>query len=176
MSKNIKITEEQYKMLQEADENMFPYVTDSDFKPFDGYGDITADGKINGEKPADINTTADKVQHMRTMDGWNRYRTYGNVCPTTIREGVEIDQKEDFYDTKGFNNDELNTLTDDDENDNLVKIPQGIENKLDILLNAIRQSNLSPKQQAIVLNKVIEELDYDAIPNQWKKELINDLK
>ena len=26
------------------------------------------------------------------------------------------------------------------------------------------------------LNKIIEELDYDNIPNQWKKELINDLK
>jgi hypothetical protein len=176
MSRNIKISEEQYKMLQEANEDMFPYVTDSDFKPFDGYGNITADGKKDGVTPADKNTTSDDHAAKLTMQGWNRYRTYGNIYPTTMREGVDIDQKKDFYDTKGFNNAELNTLTDDDETDNLVKIPQGIENKLNILLDSIKQSNLSPKQQAIVLNKIIEELDYDSIPNQWKKELINDLK
>lgn len=160
----------------EADENMFPYVTDSPFKPFDGYNNITPEGNKEGEEKADSRTTGDMIQQMRTMDGWNRYRTYGNIYPTTVREGVEINQKEDFYDTKGFNNDELNILTDEDETDNLVKIPQGIERKLNILLNAIKQSNLRPKQQAIVLKKVIEELDYDAIPNQWKKEMINDLK
>ena len=85
-------------------------------------------------------------------------------------------RSDDFYDVKGFHNAELNTLTNDNDKDNLVKIPQSIERKLDILLDSIKQSNLTPKQQAIVLNKIIEELDYDNIPNQWKKELINDLK
>ena len=93
-----------------------------------------------------------------------------------MREGVELDQSNDFYDMKGFNNSELNTLTNGNSKDNLVKIPQSIEKKLDVLLDSIKQSNLTPKQQAIVLNKIIEELDYDNIPNQWKKELINDLK
>ena len=93
-----------------------------------------------------------------------------------MREGVELDQSNDFYDMKGFYNAELNTLTNGDSKDNLVKIPQSIEKKLDVLLDSIKQSNLTPKQQAIVLNKIIEELDYDNIPNQWKKELINDLK
>ena len=176
MSKNIKITERQYKMLQEAEENLFPYVTDGDAKAFDGYNDITADGKIDGETNPDTKTTGDRIQQMRTMDGWNRYRSYGNIYPTTMREGVEIDQSNDFYDTNGFESEELNTLTDKNDANNLVKIPQGVENKLNILIDAIKQSNLTPKQQAIVLNKVIEELDYDAIPNQWKKELINDLK
>ena len=69
-----------------------------------------------------------------------------------------------------------NMLTNDNDKDNLIKIPQSIERKLDILLDSIKQSNLSPKQQAIILNKIIEKLDYDNIPNQWKKELINDLK
>ena len=93
-----------------------------------------------------------------------------------MREGVDLDKSNDFYDMKGFYNAELNILTNNNDKDNLVKIPQSIERKLDILLDSIKQSNLTPKQQAIVLNKIIEELDYDNIPNQWKKELINDLK
>lgn len=175
MSKNIKITEKQYKMLQEEIDNDFIYFTDNDTKPYDGQVNITTNGKIDGETNAKP-TTADKVQQSLTPQGYGRYRCYGNISPRTVREGVEIGQSDDFYDMKGFNNPELNTLTNDDNKDNLVKIPQSIERKLDILLDSIKQSNLTPKQQAIVLNKIIEELDYDTIPNQWKKELINDLK
>ena len=172
MSKNIKITEEQYKLLQETDET-FTYVGDTESKPFDGYGNITADGKIDGETAAPEKTTADKIGKIRSVDGWNRYRSYGNVYPTTMREQ---DERNDFYDVNGFQSKELNTLTNDNEKDNLIKIPYSIERKLNILLDSIRELNLTPKQQGIILNKVIETLDYDAIPNQWKKELINDLK
>ena len=172
MSKNIKISEEQYKLLQETDET-FTYVGDTESKPFDGYGNITADGKIDGETAAPEKTTADRIGKMRSVDGWNRYRSYGNVYPTTMREQ---DERNDFYDVNGFQNKELNTLTNDNEKDNLIKIPYSIERKLNILLDSIKELNLTPKQQGIILNKVIETLDYDAIPNQWKKELINDLK
>ena len=172
MSKNIKITEKQYKLLQETDET-FTYVGDTESKPFDGYGNITADGKIDGETAAPEKTTADRIGKMRSVDGWNRYRSYGNVYPTTMREQ---DERNDFYDVNGFQSKELNTLTNDNEKDNLIKIPYSIERKLNILLDSIKELNLTPKQQGIILNKVIETLDYDAIPNQWKKELINDLK
>ena len=172
MSKNIKITEEQYKLLQETDET-FTYVGDTESKPFDGYNNITPDGKIDGETPAPKRTTADEIGKIRSVDGWNRYRSYGNVYPTTMREQ---DERNDFYDVNGFQSKELNTLTNDNEKDNLIKIPYSIERKLNILLDSIRELNLTPKQQGIILNKVIETLDYDAIPNQWKKELINDLK
>lgn len=172
MSKNIKISEEQYKLLQETDET-FTYIGNTESKPFDGYGNITADGKIDGETAAPEKTTADKIGKMRSVDGWNRYRSYGNVYPTTMREQ---DERNDFYDVNGFQSKELNTLTNDNEKDNLIKIPYSIERKLNILLDSIKELNLTPKQQGIILNKVIETLDYDAIPNQWKKELINDLK
>lgn len=173
MGKNIKISEEQYKMLQEASEDVFSYVTDSDFKPFDGQSSITADGKIDGETPSDNRLTGDKVAQMRTIDGWNRYRTYGGAHATTMRES---DEKNDFYDMKGFENNQLNTLTNGNDKDNLTKIPFSVEQKLNILLDSIKKSNLNARQQGIILNKVIETLDYDSIPNQWKKELINDLK
>jgi len=178
MNRNIKISERQYKMLKEADEEMFPYVTDNDTKPFNGYGDISADGKKSGEENADQKTTADKVQQMRTMDGWNRYRTYGNVCPTMIRENMLTgnNKERDFYDTNSIPSPskELDMLSDGNENDDLVKIPIGVDKKTDMLIDAVK--GLSPKQQAIVLNKMIEELDTDNIPYQWKKELIEKLK
>ena len=172
MPKNIKITEKQYKLLQETDET-FTYVGDTESKPFDGYNNITSDGKIDGETPATEITTADKIGKIRSVDGWNRYRSYGNVYPTTMREQ---DERNDFYDVNGFQSKELNTLTNDNEKYNLIKIPYSIEHKLNILLDSIKELNLTPKQQGIILNKVIETLDYDSIPNQWKKELINDLK
>lgn len=175
MSKNIKVTEKQYKRIQEEMDNDFIYFTNNDTKPYDGQVNISANGKIDGETNANP-TSADKVQHSLTPQGYGRYRSYGNISPRSMREGVDLDNSNDFYDVKGFNNKELNTLTNDNNKDNLVKIPQSIEAKLDILLDSIKQSNLTPKQQAIVLNKMIEELDYDTIPNQWKKELINDLK
>lgn len=172
MPKNIKITEKQYKLLQETDET-FTYVSDTESKPFDGYNNITSDGKIDGETPATEITTADKIGKIRSVDGWNRYRSYGNVYPTTMREQ---DERNDFYDVNSFQSKELNTLTNDNEKDNLIKIPYSIEHKLNTLLDSIKELNLTPKQQGIILNKVIETLDYDSIPNQWKKELINDLK
>ena len=172
MPKNIKITEKQYKLLQETDET-FTYVGDTERKRIDGYNNITSDGKIDGETPATEITTADKIGKIRSVDGWNRYRSYGNVYPTTMREQ---DERNDFYDVNGFQSKELNTLTNDNEKDNLIKIPYSIEHKLNTLLDSIKELNLTPKQQGIILNKVIETLDYDSIPNQWKKELINDLK
>lgn len=175
MKRNIKITEEQFQYIKEEFDSNFLDAND-DTKPYDGQCNVTANGKLTPVKNGKP-TTADKLQQSLTPQSYNRFRGFGNMYPTRMREGVEIDQKDDFYDVKGFdNNDELNLLTNGDEKDNLVKIPYGIQHKLDILLDAIKQEKLSEKQQAIVLNKIIEKLDYDSIPYQWKKELINDLK
>jgi hypothetical protein len=175
MLKNIKITERQYQMLQEADENTFPYVTNSISKPFDGNTNTTADGKVDGEENAKP-TTSDEVASMRRMDGWwNGNRSRGNNCATMLRE-FKDEQSNDFYDVSGFKNKELNTLTDENDKNDLEKIPYSIEQKLNFLLDLIKQMNLSPRKQGMIVKKVIQELDYDAIPNQWKKQLINDLK
>lgn len=128
MPKNIKITEKQYKRIQEEIDNDFIYFTDNNTKPYDGQVNISANGKIDGETYANP-TTTDKVQQSLTPQGYGRYRSYGNISPRTMREGVELDQFNDFYDMKGFYNAELNTLTNGDSKDNLVKIPQSIEKK-----------------------------------------------
>lgn len=171
MTRNIKITERQYKMLQEVDD----YLSDDDTINFDGQKNISVNGKkMSGEENSETNTTGDEIQQMRTTDGCNRFSSYGgNVYPTTMREQ---DERNDFYDTNSIPSPskELDILSNGNENDDLVKIPFGIDKKSDILIDAVK--GLTSKQQAIVLNKMIEELDTDNIPYQWKKELIEKLK
>ena len=84
-----------------------------------------------------------------------------------MREGVDVnnDNVDDFY-----NNDELDILSNGDNNDNLIQIPQGVDYKTNMLVDAM--NNLNPKQQAIVINKILENVDMNSIPYRWKKELI----
>lgn len=165
MSKNIKITERQYKMLQEVDD----YVSDSETKPYDGYGDITADGKKDGVTPADERLTGNKLGSMETMQGWNRYRTYGNIYPSTVREGVEITNKEDntaddLGEVDAIDSQEL-------ENQTLVQIPQLVKEKANLLLDTIEKANLSPKQKAIILNDLVKELSSNSTTYQMQRNL-----
>lgn len=172
MVRNIKITEKQYNMLQEMDDDDFAYFTNDDTKPYDGQVNITADGKLNAETNSDP-TMGDKVQQTMTPQGYARYRSYGNIYPRTMREGINPiqdknkDGVDDFY-----NHDELDILSNGKEEDNLTKIPVGIDTKTQMLVDAIKGNNLMPKQQAMILNKLIEVLDISKIPFSWKKELM----
>ena len=181
MAKNIKITEKQYKRLLEASEDVFTYFTDSDTKPYDGQVNVTANGKLTPEKNAK-STTGDEIQKSLTPQSYNRYIHYGNVTPRPMREGVNLDNDTNQADDTGevnasFNstNKELNMLSDDNDKDNLVKIPQGVQDKINLLLDVINRSRLSAKQKAIVLDKLIEELNTNSVPyrlqRKWKKNI-----
>lgn len=176
MSRNIKITEKQYKKIQEDIDNEFIYFSDNDSKNCDGQLNITADGKIDNETYGNP-TTADKIQQTLTPQNYDRYRSYGNIYPRSMREGIDInkdknnDGVDDFY-----NHEELDILSNGKEDDNLTKIPTSIDNKTQILVDAIKNNSLKPKQQAMVLNKLIEVLDLSSIPYSWKKELMLKLK
>ena len=166
MSKKIIITEKQYKMLENLNEDEFDYLSNSEFKPYDGYNNITADGKIDGTKPADKNTTADEHGKRLTMQGWNRYRTYGNIYPASVREGVEISNKEDnTADDFG----EVD-VTDDNrlENPNLVQIPNTVKQREKLLIDSI--SNLNDMQKAIVLNDLLPHLTSDSTTYHQQKK------
>jgi len=185
MARNIKITEKQYRKLMETSENDFSYITDNDTKYCDG-SVVSASGKKETGKNGKP-VIADEIQMSLTPQTWNRYRTYGNITPRQMSEGVSVGNDSNQADDTGevnanFNstNKELNTLTNNDTKDNLVKIPQGIQNKINILLDEINRSHLSPKQKAIVLNKLIEELNTDSTPyriqRKWKNDIRNNKK
>lgn len=167
MSKNIKITEKQYKMLQEVSENDFSYVSDNETKPFDGYGNITADGKKDGVTPADVRLTSKKFGDMQSMQGWNRYRTYGNIYPATVREGVDITNKEDnTADDLG----EVDAIDSKELEDNtLVQIPQLVKEREKLFLDTIEKANLSPKQKAIILNDLVKKLSSSSTTYQMQR-------
>lgn len=164
MSRIIKLTK---KQLQEMDSSDFLYLdTDNDRSPSDAESQISVDGKIDDTTSGDT-LIGNKVANSLTPQWYNRYRSYANLQGRCMREGVDInkDGVDDFY-----NNEELDILSNGDNNDNLCKIPAGVERKTDILVDAI--SNLTTKQQAIVINKILENVNMSNIPYSWRKELM----
>ena len=164
MAKIIKLTKTQ---LLEADGTAFEYFDADNSIPSNvGTKEIGVTGKVN-DKEYGNPASSDKIANTMTVQGYNRYRMYGsNVRPDTIRENDDNnDGVDDFY-----NHSELDILSDNDDQNNLIKIPKGVDVKLDSLIDSI--TNLQPKQQAIVLNKLVETMKLDSIPYSWAKELM----
>ena len=165
MAKIIKLTKTQ---LMEADSTAFGYLDAENSTPSNvGTKEIGVTGKIDDKEYGDP-IPSDKIANTMTVQGYNRYRMYGsNVRPHSIRENdVNNDGVDDFY-----NNSELDILSNNDDQDNLIKIPKGVDAKLDLLIHSI--TNLQPKQQAMVLNKLVETMKLDSIPYSWAKELMH---
>lgn len=156
----IKLTKQQ---LKEAEEGAFEFLSNGDFKQYNGQSEVSVAGKKDDEHYGDPKTSDDLGRKI-TAQTYNRYCGVASK-PRSLREDdTNHDGIDDFY-----NNDELDTLGNETTNDDLVKIPQSVQYKADILMNALTQ--LTPKQQAIVLNKIIEGLDLSSLPYAWLKEL-----
>lgn len=173
MKRIIKITESQ---LLEADGDAFHYLDANDgAKPFNGQSTITAQGKLNGEENSEPIFT-DRIGKQRTAQSWARYRMYGNINkpastePRGIYEGVALktslqgDANKDGIDdiftdvaSMGQGNG-VEALTDGDELNNLTVIPKEVERRIKLLVDSIRENNLSPKKIAIVVNKLEQSL------------------
>jgi hypothetical protein len=158
----IKLTRQQ---LTEAEDGSFNYLGNGDFKQYNSQSEISVTGKKDDEewgKPKTSDDFADKI----SSQGYNRFSGYA-YQPHTLREedgDTDNDGVDDYY-----NNEELDTLGNNNRNDDLVKIPQGVQQKLNVLIGAM--SSLTPKQQAIVMNKFIESFDLSTLPYSWLKEL-----
>lgn len=173
MKRIIKITENQ---LLEAAGDAFHYLDANDgAKPFNGQSTITAQGKLNGEENSEPIFT-DRIGKQRTAQSWARYRMYGNINkpastePRGIYEGVALktslqgDTNKDGIDdiftdvaSMGQGNG-VEALTDGDELNNLTVIPKEVERRIKLLVDSIRENNLSPKKIAMVVNKLEKEL------------------
>ena len=178
MTRNIKITERQYQMLENLNEEEYTYLDkDDNTKPYTGYNEISPEGKdMDGITGPKKRVKTDDVEIKLTPQSWVAHNVHNRAFATMLRENNQTNQSNDFYDVKGFENNGLNLLSNNNQNDDLEQIPTGITKRLDGLLYMIKSSNLSPRKQGIILKKIIEELDCDTIPYQWKKELIYLLK
>ena len=175
----IKLTE---KQLKEVDNKTFTYLSGSDVSNYDGQTHITVTGKLADDEYGDP-TTTDKVSNTLTPQTYTRYGIGGYGRYRNINEEENMDTNNSTKDTDDDNNvnnfykkDELDTLGNDVENDNLTRIPEGVEYKLNLLLKEMDSLKLTPKQQAIVLNKIIEVLECNEMPFSWKKTLMLKLK
>lgn len=168
MKRVIKVTE---KQLRETEGDAFEYLDfDNDVPSSKGNSQVNVCGKTDDNeygKPA----TTDKIANDITTQGYLRYSRSGvNLMPLRIHEtDMNNDGVDDFY-----NHDELAILTDDNENNNLIKIPQTVEQRLNTLIDSIK--NLHGKQQAMILNKLIESIKLNEIPYSWGKELIEKIR
>lgn len=145
MRKNIKITQKQYRMLLEMDE----YVSNSDVKPYDGYGGITVDGKMDGETNGENVLTGDKQAGME-CPSIGRY--FGNRTSTLIREFSTSTNKEDntaddWGETDAIDDNRL-------EDPNSVKIPNTVQEKVNMFINVLNKQNLNDEQKTVVLNYI----------------------
>lgn len=176
----IKITESQ---LRETEGEAFKYLdTSDDTNPYNGQSTITAQGKLDGETNAEPIFT-DRIGKQRTPKSWARDRMYGNINRTPYSESDFFDDEDLFEGVKIGDNDNvpdffeevgdmegLDTLSDGDDSNNLTTIPKGVDNKLDLLDNAM--GRLNDRQRAMVINNMLEKNDISNIPNSWKKELM----
>lgn len=170
----IKLTEEQ---IRETIDNTFNYLNGGDTPNYCGQTEISATGKLDQDKFGKP-TTTDKISRSLSPQTYNRYglgtQMYRRFQNTYEDSSANIDDDngvDDFY-----KNDELDTLGNGVDNDNLTKIPQGVDYKLNALLGEIHSGNLSPKQQAIVLNKIIEDFNVEKMPMSWRKALYLKIK
>ena len=172
MGKIIRLTETQYNLLNEDFDSGFNYIGDSDVPHNDGQVNITANGKLNGDENGNP-VTSDKVEKMVTPQQYYNFVTFGRSSLGTrahVTENLndkDNDGIDDFY-----NSEELDTLSDGDNNDDLVKVPEGVIVKTKLLSDEIKKAKLNPKQQAMVLNKIIEDCAIGSVPYAWKKELM----
>lgn len=164
MPRIIKLTKQQ---LKETDNGDFDYIDNENDMPSSiGQSQISVDGKVDDTKSGNT-LIGDRIAKSMTPQTYSRFNNYSNSYCHRMREGVDVnnDNVDDFY-----NNDELDILSNGDNNDNLIQIPQGVDYKTNMLVDAM--NNLNSKQQAIVINKILENVNMNGIPYRWKKELI----
>ena len=160
----IRVTKQQ---LAEAIGDSFDYLDfEDDTTPFDGTTNISVTGKTSDTEDG-MPITTDDVANMVHQQRYLPYQRRFGGC--TVKSGLhEADQNNDGVDDF-YNHDELDTLSNGDNKDDITRVPQTVLQKIDLLMDAIK--NLNPKQRGMVLNKIVEAFGVTEIPSQWRKEL-----
>lgn len=191
MKRVIKITESQ---LRETEGEAFKYLdTTDDTTPYNGQSTITAQGKLNGEENGEPIIT-DRIGKQRTPQSWARYRAYGNInmyphkdksnfVNDNLDEGVSIDndKAENTAERSGVDpftqevvdkSANVEKLSNDDPMDGLAVIPQSVIRFSDLLIDSMNQYNLTPKQIAMVLDKIQEAFPQVGNNSEFVKSML----
>lgn len=165
----IKITE---KQLREAES--FNYFSGSDTPNGDGNTHISVGGRYDGNemaKPIDSNDIASS----ETASSYNRYydRSHGirRSLSGTIGESNDLDGD---VDDNGVDDFFEKPELDNNHNNDIIQIPQGIQRKVDLLVHDMKR--LSPKQQAVVIDRIIENFNLSSLPPSYLRNLRMDVQ
>lgn len=164
----IKLTSGQ---LKESTGESFDYLrSDNEERPFNGQTDISVNGLPSAYDDIEVEPrTSDDEADSICRPGW--YATFRgpNMGMANIRESdANTDGMDDFYEkTSGA----MDNLSDNDKTDDTVYVPATIQQKCDMLIDAMRSERLNARQCAMVINKLIERLDTSKLPYSWKKAL-----
>ena len=161
----IKITEKQLREVEG-----FSYFSDSDTPNDNG---ISVGGRLNKDemaKPIDSNDIASS----ETANSYNRYydRSHG-IVRSPLRGGLgETKGLDGDVDDNGIKDNAETPEFDDNPNNDVVQIPQGVIRKEEILAQAVQ--NLTPKQQGVVLKNFTDDLNLKGLmPSQLRNLRLN---
>lgn len=171
MKRIIKLTEKQLREV--TGDNIF--LTNNSTPNYCGQSCISANGKLDQDTYGEP-TTTDKVSQSLTPQTYYRYSMGTQLYRKSTNEDKQNQIDDDNNVDSFYDNKELDTMSNGVDNDNLTRIPEGVEYKVNLLLTEIKKSNLSPKQQGIVLNKIIEAFEVDKMPFSWRKTLMLKIK
>ena len=175
----IRLSQEQ---LHEVAASNYEYLSDIQLKPYNGQSEVSANGAMGISEPGAPTTTDDTGKNI-TPQGYNRFGTgyrpyYYREVDTDLNDYDELsesiylneeDKNNDNVDDYYENDQSMDILSDGNPNDNLVKIPVGVQNKLEALITTMRSANLSPKACAIVAIKFLKDMNTSALPYNWKR-------
>lgn len=170
MKRIIKLTE---KQLNEATDSGFNYLDGGDVPNYSGQTFISASGKLGIEDEYGEPVMGDKVSktlspqtYSRYTMGTQTYRQKTNENDTNI--GINQNDK-----SQGTRPEDSSDIEKDEES---TVLPQAVESKLEMFIKSINSTKMNPKQTGIVLNRLIDMLNVDETPFNWKKEIVSKIR
>ena len=154
------------RRIVKINEDQYEYLKGGDVKNYNGNSEVSVPGKLNTGEDG-IPRTTDEIGNMVTAQGYNRWpRRRISESDQPDNGDMNRDGVDDFYDDK-----QMDTLSNNNPNDNLTVVPNSIEVKVEALMNVIKSANLNALQTAAVLNEIIESMDLSKLPYKLKKDL-----
>ncbi len=163
----IRITEQQ---LKEAD--TFNFLNGTSEPHCDGQRSISADGRLNDDGYG-VPETSDDVADTECPQSYLRYfdKYHGGNGIRRLGESEEDengDGAKDFYQKP-----DKDLLNDNDFNNDIVRIPPMVIQKLKLFLEEVAKHNLTERKKYIILSHILRVFGLHSLPPSYKKDLRN---
>lgn len=169
MKRIIKLTE---KQLNEAIDNGFNYLKGGDTPNYCGQTFISATGKLDIEDEYGEPIMGDKISKTLSPQTYSRY----TIGTQTYRQKTNENDESMFPDKEQKQQKQVPKEAAVEDAEENTEIPIGVESKMEMFIKSLNSTKMNPKQRAVVLNKLIDMLNLDGAPFNWKREMISKIK